>query len=1049
MIEIPRLLVEQIKEGNVVLFLGSGALKGAIHSEGKEAPTSSELGKMLADKFLDDDYSNSSLSIISELAISDTGLLPVQQYIADFFDGFEPNEHHKKIPNFRWKSIITTNYDLVIEKSYSQCELPKQTLVKFIRDERINNKLQTINDLPLIKLHGCITVINDSNLPLILTIDQYVTHKKNRTRLFKRVNDLARQHTFVFVGHSLEDSDIREILLNLGDDLSARMRSYIVAPDVKPAMERFWGGKKITTLNFKFSEFIERLVEIIDIHSIPDGNSMNIQANIDHPILKKIFSNPNKPSELLINFISNDVIYPHNSLAIDKISAEDFYRGINNYLSPIVNNLDVRREIEESVLSEVFLDSENPSQKLYSILGHAGSGKTIFLYRLAWEALNTLGKNCYILKKDVLVNAEAIIELFTFLKERIFLFVDNTNNNEIEINNLIERAKKEEIPITIITAERTNLWNVECNRVKNHLTHAYFLKYLSTKEIEGLLDLLELHNCLGYLKTKPRKIQIKEFEERAGRDLLVALYEATHGKTFQEIVCDEYNSIPDEKAKPLYLTVCLLHSLGSYTRAGLLSRVHGIDFTEFKEKFFKPLDFLVFDKRDYYINDYIYESRHQLIAEFVVDGILSNEQMRFDEYMLLLNNLDIDYDSDRNVFLFLTNAKKLIKSFRDPNKVRELYKTAEEQSYNDAKLLQQEAIFEMESPGGNITTAENLLFKADELTEHRDFLIRHSLSELILMKAISASTLIEKKKLLNDVEKICESLFKKRNFSAYPFHTAIKAKLYLLTEYIQNSDNYAFERLVKETERLIAFAIQQFPDEPHIIEAESSFNEIINNQPKAISLLEKAYEKNKNSPYLTIRLASIYEINGNLEKAIETIKNTLNLSPGDRDLNFKLALLLAKKDEKGEIYNIKHYLKRSFSPKDNRYHAQFWYGRILYLNNEINESRVIFSDLSNVNVDPKIKTLIRGIIKDSDNPVYFKGEIHNLHSNYGFIKRDGIGDTIYFFMFNSYSLDLEDEPNKGLDFSSLRRTDRVRFNIGFNYKGTIALNIKLENSHAH
>lgn len=1043
MIVIPKALAEQIKDGNVVLFLGSGALRGAIHRDGKEAPTGPQLGKIIVEKFLDDNCSSLSLSIIAELAISDTGLLPVQQYIADFFNGFEPSEHHKKIPNYRWKSIVTTNYDLVIEKSYSQCKSPKQTLVKFIRDERINNKIQTVNDLPFIKLHGCISTINDAELPLILTIDQYVTHKKNRTRLFNRVNDLAKQHTFVFVGHSLEDSDIREILLNLGNDLSARMRSYIVAPDVNPAMERLWGTKKITTLNCKFSEFIEKLDEIIDVDSIPDGNSINVLNN-DNPILQRLFSSPNKPSEILINFISNDVIYPHSSLLNDTITPKDFYKGNSDNLGSIVNDLDVRRGIEEGILTEVFLDAEDGSQKLYSILGHAGSGKTVFLKRMAWEALNKLGKNCYILKKDILLNIDAIIELFSFLKERIYLVVDNANNNEVEINNLIERSKKENIPITIITAERKNIWNVECNRVKNHLNHAYFLNYLSTKEIEDLIDLLEIHDCLGYLEGKPRDTQIKEFEDRAGRELLVALYEATQGKSFQEIVYDEYQSIPDEKAKALYLTVCLLHSLGSYTRAGLLSRVHDVGFTEFKEKFFKPLEFLIFDKRDYYINDFVYESRHQLIAEFVVESVLFNEQMRYDEYVMLLNNLDIDYDSDKNVFLYLTNAKKLLKFFRDPSKIREIYKIAKEQSYKDDKLLQQEAIFEMESNGGSIETAEKLLLEADELTNHRDNLIRHSLSELLFIKATSANTLIEKKKLLNDVDKICKGLIQKRNFSAHPFHTSIKAKLYLLNVYIENSEDYAFEKLVKETESLIAFAIQQFPDEPHIIEAESNFNEIINNHPKAISLLEKAYEINKNSPYLSLRLASIYEFNGLLEKAIKTIKDTLSTSPGDRDLNFKLALLLAKQDEKSEIQNIKHYLKRSFSPKDNRYHAQFWYGRILYLNNEIPESQAFFSELSKVNISHKIKSTIRGVIKDSDSFVSFKGEILNLNTNYGFIKRDGLGDTIYFFMLNSYASDFEDESNKSIDISNLRRSERVTFNIGFNYRGPIALNIKPE-----
>lgn len=1047
MIDIPKSLLDQIREGNVVLFLGAGALRGALHKEGKEAPNGIQLAKLIADEFLDDKI-DSSLQLISEIAMSETGLYRVQKFIADYFDGFEPNDFHEKIPLFRWRTIVTTNYDLVIEKAYSKSTNPKQTCVKFIRDERISDKMQTINDLPLIKLHGCITTINDPDLPLILTTDQYVTHKKNRVRLFERINDLAKQHTFLFVGHSLEDSDIREILLNLGNDLTARIRSYIVAPDVVPALERFWGTKKISTINCTFADFINDLVMKIDINSIPNSIETIIGSNASHPIIHKVLSSSNKPSDILLNFLSNDVTYPKQSnITLDSISPNEFYKGNTNSFSPIAFDYDVRRELENGVLSEVFVETgnDNSDVRVFSILGHAGSGKTVFLKRIAWEAVNTLNKNCYVLNKDTLLDVDAIIELHLTLKERIYLVVDGANNNEMELNNLIERAKRDYVPLTIITAERTNIWNVECGRIKNHITNSFKLQYLTEKEIEDLIDLLEINDCLKSLKGKSREKQRKEFEERAGRELLVALYEATHGKTFQEIVYDEYQSIPDEQAKAIYLSICMLHSIGSYTRAGLLSRVHDIDFQEFKVKFFDPLDFLVFSRRDYYINDYVYEVRHQLIAEFVIDSVLLDEQMRYEEYVNLLSNLDIDYDSDRNAFLFLTNAKKLLGFFRTPQKIRSIYEIANHQSGEDAKLYQQEAIFEMESNGGSIVRAEKLLYKADELTDSKDPLIRHSLSELLLSKANEAKTSLERKKMLIEVDKICGSLIGKRNFSAHPFHTAIKSKLSLIKVYIENSETHALAKVIKETERFIASALQQFPDEPHIIESESNFNTLLNNEPKAVSLLERAFEANKNSPYLSRRLASIYESNDDLERAISTIEATLNTNAGDKDLNFKLALLLIKKDEKGEMLNIKHYLRRSFTPKDNRYHAQFWYARSLYLSDETSEAQKLFDILKSANLDNRIKTTLRGMIKESDENKIFKGEVFSLHSNYGFVKRDGIGDTIYFFMNSPLVDDVFNDNISGSNvFANFRRGSRVQFNIGFNYRGAVAINLVQE-----
>jgi hypothetical protein len=61
-----------------------------------------------------------TLSSVAELAISETDIHTVQQFVKDYFDEFEPAEFHLKIPTFRWVAIYTTNYDLVIERAYQK-----------------------------------------------------------------------------------------------------------------------------------------------------------------------------------------------------------------------------------------------------------------------------------------------------------------------------------------------------------------------------------------------------------------------------------------------------------------------------------------------------------------------------------------------------------------------------------------------------------------------------------------------------------------------------------------------------------------------------------------------------------------------------------------------------------------------------------------------------------------------------------------------------------------------------------------------------------------
>lgn len=108
--DIPKALIDQIKEGNVVLFLGSGASYGAIHPEKISPPLGNELSNLLVDKFLTEVYKDQPLQYTSEIAVSEYDLLTVQQFIYEIFEPFQPSKDHLKIPNYVWKSIITTNY---------------------------------------------------------------------------------------------------------------------------------------------------------------------------------------------------------------------------------------------------------------------------------------------------------------------------------------------------------------------------------------------------------------------------------------------------------------------------------------------------------------------------------------------------------------------------------------------------------------------------------------------------------------------------------------------------------------------------------------------------------------------------------------------------------------------------------------------------------------------------------------------------------------------------------------------------------------------------
>ena len=74
-------------------------------------------------------------------------------------------------------------------------------------------------------------------------------------------------------------------------------------------------------------------------------------------------------------------------------------------------------------------------------------------------------------------------------------------------------------------------------------------------------------------------------------------------------------------------------------------------------------EFIVFATKNRIIDDYQYQTRHQQVAEMVFERVLSDPQDRFDEYIRLLNALDISFNSDHDAFLDIITARKLIVSF--------------------------------------------------------------------------------------------------------------------------------------------------------------------------------------------------------------------------------------------------------------------------------------------------------------------------------------------------------------------------------------------------
>lgn len=1031
---VSQTLIERVKEGKVVLFLGSGALYGAKLPEDKDIPLGNDLRDLICDHFLDGDFKSESLAHVSDLAESSCSLFDLQEFIKNHFTGLIPAEFHSLIREFNWRAIFTTNYDHLIETIYGKSKNDGKRVMPILsNDDSLDITRKDSNLIPLIKLHGCISRTRDTSVPLILTIEQYNDSMSSRKRLFNHLYELAYEYTIVFVGHSLQDPNIRSVLSSLEREASNGMRHYLLKPKVKQAEIDLWARKKITAVDVTFENFLLSLDERI---SGEQRVLSGAKSSHSHPIKSK-YANNNNPSGVVIKLLTEQIDYLYSELPYATANADEFYSGIDLGWYPIAEGLAIQRSIFQELVRDILEkpDSEREyNSELFCIKGEAGSGKTILLRQLAWEArTSSIGVTLWV--KDALsINVDALLDLCENTNERLFLFWDNAALNSIEINRIFNKLIKSNASVTIITSERFNEWNMKCEELDSLITKCHEIRYLSEVEIKSLVRALEDNKCLGpNLIHKSFEQRCVEFKELHGRQLLVALHEATMGESFEDIIHNEYKNIFPIEAQKIYLTICTMNRLRLPVRAGLISRIHGICFDEFNNTLHKPLEKVVVVRQDNN-GDYYYTARHSEIAEIVFKRVLIDPSDRYQEYISIIRKLNTSYQTDKYIFRGMVKARSLDDLFNSLEDVRAIYEYAIDNLGHDPYILQQMANYERLRPNGNLDKAIEHLKTAKEIA-HYDNSIIHTLSIIWRDKAKLTEDEHERRKYRSE-SRIC--LDEIENSWGQSSHTSVTRLELLIDDFTDNLDgsdinDKIFRDSIRDIQKYISTAKQKFPNDSHISMLESKFAEICNDTPNVISNLEQAFKDSDNEPFIAIRLAEIYIQNNYVDKAKIVLEKALERRRGNQEVNFQYAELMRQHTDSQES-DLLYYYQRSFSPDDKNYIAQFWFAKLAYTSGDEElkrKSSRVFASLRGAKVSYDFKHEVRDYEYNIDRSKIseIEGVIMRLSRDSAFVKLDRCGTEVFMHKHN----------NAELLWGALFAGDKVSFNLGFALSGPVVI----------
>jgi len=1018
-------IIRKVSSGKIVLFLGSGINKGCKNSSGQDAPDGNELALLIKDQFFPDEDVPSDLPTVCACTETRESRINLEKFIYDLLIDYKPSENVlKKIPKFNWRRIYTTNFDRLLEQAYGEDDERLQNLIPIYSD-RDRQNFEFGRDIPYYKLHGCITKISTKSIPLILTSEDYANYRKNRERLFWRLADDLYENTFLFIGYSFSDPNFQNLFYELQSiigDIRDFPRCYAIAPTVPPSVTEYWDSKKVAIIDLIASEFFKLLEETPVIkYSLPESQ----QDEIEH--LKKS-AGPHIDLEVASDILKTfDLV--DERLGFEKTELESFYRGDKPSWYIIRNEGDAQRTYYEKIMDDILLvdETEKPeSTEVAVITAEAGAGKTTLLMRMAYDHACSFEGFCLFHKGFRDISFQILEELYRILKKRIFIYLDDAADNIGTLSFIAHKSKALKIPITIMCAERKNEWNVVRDRLTPIIPIEYDLPYLDDDEIENVLTALEKNNYLCALENKSIDERRSIFKEKAHKQLLVAMREATEGDDFDRIIQNEYEDIPSELGRKTYLNICSLHRLGVPLRAGLLKRLSGVSFEDFKEKLLDPCERVIVTEYDDVIQTNLFRARHPHIAEIVCKHALTDGERIAESYMDILNKMDLGYNSDLYSFRELVRAGHIVDAMPSISYRRTFYDRALSLSGKDAFVYQQYGIMELRY--NQLDRAEKYFSLACKL-EPSNLAYQHSYARFLYRKSEKATNPAQKERLFKESQKILTFIMRRWPQNPYAYDSFTQN----LISKSDELDEPMKQDFLKEAHSVLEMAIRFCLDKSYLQATEAKIFQRLGDFEKAKQSLLDSHHNNPASVRTGLLLGRFLMNHGDPDLAYQVVIETRRHNETHEGLNL-LAAEISLKVTANDHNKIIDFLKNAYDPNYIDYRANFLLAVEYFRDSCFDEAEDIFSNFKRRKVyklDGKSYT-VREFLKDEQgNNLVCEGEVKILFGRKGFIKPDLIPKDVFFLPQMVYG-------------GEIKSGTRVRFKIGFNLFGPIAQNIQVK-----
>lgn len=734
-------LGEQLARGQVVLFTGAGFSYGATDTAGKPIPQVNDLKNEIWGLLWGDEPVASDSTLPDTYAAALTQARNRLRHLMLHRLRVAPEsvtEQHRRWLFMPWRRAYTLNIDDLEVAAQRGSDLPRRIRPLSALERTV--PLDTTDDVLYVHLNGTLEDVPD----VTFADPQYGSRQTLSNPLYEKLAADLVAYPVVFVGTQLRESlfwqyiALRDARGTRGTS-EMRPRSYLVTPELPRDRQALLATYNIEWVSAKADEFADEVLSRLDAEAARGHAvrrmTMVPAGGVTLPKVMELASLPSPPGS-------------------------DYLMGARPEWADITEGRAVERGYELGIDVETM-------KGCVLVTGTAGAGTSTAVKRLALRAA-AADRDTRWLDANHGFNARDLSRYLRGLDHPLVLVIDDADTFGRALSELVDDVlehRPDDLLIVGMRASRVDQvfrdWKPDDDRRLE-----INVPLLEDDDIGALLAVLDRNNRLGALKRLSGEQRRAAIANECGRELLVAMIEATSGERFEAKVASEYAELPEAQRR-LYGIAALASELRfTLMRDELLvatgdisnPTLHALDrLTARKLLIQRPDGFAV---------------RHRRIAELVVGG-MRRARTLYQPYEGLLRSLAIRVEPARRK----TREAKLLTALMNHERIhrwfaiddaRQLYDSVEDPLAGDYHYWLQRGSLEVEN--GNLPAARTYLQQAFAGGEH-DFRVQTEWAYYLIKSAYWDVRAADAHDRVREAEKILlDAIGRRGDADSYLYH---------------------------------------------------------------------------------------------------------------------------------------------------------------------------------------------------------------------------------------------------------------------------------------